>query len=125
MKKTLIIVEDEFIIQLFLKRLLSGYGFDVIGQTKSYEETLELLQTTRPDFMIVDIGIKGSQNGIDLMRELQNRQVNIPFLYMSGNSDQATYSEACNTHPLLFIFKPIIESDLRKKLFTLIENGQI
>ena len=64
--KKILIVEDEAVIALGLKRILTKMGYDVIGITYSGEEALETARSTRPDLILMDIMIPDKLDGISV-----------------------------------------------------------
>jgi two-component system, response regulator PdtaR len=120
--KNILIVEDEAIFQLFLKRTLSHLGFNILGQTKSFDDTMSFLEKQTVDLIIIDIGIKGNVDGINLVKELKNKGNQTPIIFVTGNSDQATSSRAKELNPLNIIIKPVNESDLIKVFTPLLKK---
>jgi DNA-binding NtrC family response regulator len=108
--KKLLIVEDEFIEAKNLERILIKAGYLVCGTAKSVEAALILLDSHAPEFVLIDIRLKGDETGIDLAHLL--RQRDIPFLYISANSDKVTLDAAKETRPYGFLVKPFRERDV-------------
>jgi response regulator of citrate/malate metabolism len=119
--KKVLIVEDDFIIQMFLKRILLKLGFDVIGHAKSSEEAISIIEKNQPDLILMDIGIKGSKDGVETYKEIKNKYP-ISIIFITGNSDQATIERTFETNPLGVIFKPISENQLVMKLKFFLED---
>ncbi|RYZ55334.1 MAG: response regulator [Sphingobacteriales bacterium] len=105
-----LIVEDQFIEANNLEIMLEEAGYLVSGIAKSVPEAVDLIDTKVPDLALVDIQLKGVLSGIDLAIILKER--NIPFIYVSANSDHDTLMQAKATHPYGFIVKPFRERDL-------------
>lgn len=61
------------------------------------------------EMWLLDIFIKGDENGIDLAREL--RESRIPFVYISANSNADILHAANDTQPEGFIVKPFRKED--------------
>jgi len=110
MSKSVLIVEDEFIVANDLRLILTKAGYSVTGIASSVEEAEELLQKQKPDLVILDIRLNGKRSGIDLAREL--RKENIAFIYLSANSNQQVLEKAKTTEPYGFLVKPFREKDL-------------
>lgn len=106
----ILIVEDQFIEANNLEIMLEEAGYLVCGIAKSVPEAIKMIDKTVPDLALVDIQLKGGLSGIDLAVTLQQR--NIPFIYVSANSDHDTLIKAKATHPYGFIVKPFRERDL-------------
>ncbi|MDY0988296.1 sigma-54 dependent transcriptional regulator [Flavobacterium sp. CFBP9031] len=110
MKEKLLIVEDEFIVANDLKIMLHKAGYQVVGIAASVAQARKLIEEKSPDWILLDIILKGQLTGIDLAWEL--RQKNLPFLYISANTNQSTLEAVKATHPYGFMVKPFREKDL-------------
>ncbi|SDG18678.1 sigma 54-interacting transcriptional regulator [Mucilaginibacter sp. P25] len=110
LSKKILIVEDEYIIADVLRNLLQNAGYDICGIADSVDEALELIEINRPNFVLLDIYLKGKLTGIDLANQLTEE--NIPFVYLSANSNQSILEEAKKTNPYGFIVKPFREKDV-------------
>lgn len=110
MKEKILIVEDEFIVANDLKIMLLKAGYQVTGIASSVVQARKLIETKKPDWVLLDIILKGDLTGIDLAWELREQQV--PFLYISANTDQTTLEAVKATHPYGFMVKPFRERDL-------------
>ncbi|KIC95474.1 sigma-54-dependent transcriptional regulator [Flavihumibacter solisilvae] len=123
MKKVLI-VEDEFIEAKNLERMLLKAGYDVSGIARSVGSAEDLIAQQLPEFVLIDIFLKGDRTGIDLARILQRK--GIPFLFLSANSNKSTLDAAKSTRPSGFLVKPFKERDVLAMLEIAIyqnENG--
>lgn len=110
MKEKLLIVEDEFIVANDLKIMLQKSGYQVVGIAASVAQARKLIEEKSPDWILLDIILKGELTGIDLAWEL--RQKKLPFLYISANTNQSTLEAVKTTHPYGFMVKPFREKDL-------------
>lgn len=110
MSKKVLIVEDEFIEANDIQLILTKAGYAVCGIARSVDVALTMAEKEKPDFVLVDIFLKGKLTGIDLARLLNER--NIPFIYISANSNEDILAAAKTTHPYGFIVKPFREKDL-------------
>lgn len=110
MKQKVLIVEDQSIEALNLRRMLGKAGYEVCGIARSVERALQLMDEQRPDLVLLDIFLKGSLTGIDLAYIL--REKNIAFVYLSANSNKATLDAAKATCPYGFLVKPVRERDV-------------
>ncbi len=110
MKEQILIVEDQFVEAEDLRLLLEQAGYGVTGMARSVPQALEMIREKRPDFVLLDIFLKGKQTGIDLAKLLAID--NIPFVYLSANSNEEVLNAAKQTHPYGFIVKPYREKDL-------------
>ncbi len=110
MYRKILIVEDEFIIADVLRNLLQNAGYEVCGIADSVAEAIELVAAQKPGFVLLDIYLKGKLTGIDLANHLTDK--NIPFVYLSANSNQKILEAAKKTNPYGFVVKPFREKDV-------------
>lgn len=104
----ILIAEDDMIIQMFLNRVLSSAGFTIVGEARRSDQVLELAREHKPDLILMDIGLDGPKDGVETAEEI-NKEIRIPFLFLTGNSDESTIERAKKAGPIGFVFKPIDE----------------
>lgn len=109
-EQTILIVEDEFAVANDLRLILERAGYLVNGIAFSVAKALESCSQQRPDLVLVDIHLKGAETGIDLARRLNAD--NIPFVYLSANTNVSILEEAKTTKPYGFLVKPFREKDV-------------
>ena len=107
----ILIEEDDMIIQMYLSRVLTKAGYTIVGEARNSEQVLKLAKETEPDLIILDIGLDGSIDGIDTAEQF-SQSCRIPFLFLTGNSDEYTIKRAKLSGPIGFMFKPIDEGRL-------------
>ncbi len=109
-KENILIVEDEFIVANDLRHILLKEGYRVAGIAASVEQARKMIDDKQPDWVLLDIMLKGDLTGIDLGRELKEQRR--PFLYISANTNQQILEAAKQTEPYGFLVKPFREKDL-------------
>lgn len=84
--KSILLVEDEFLIAMEMEAILTAHGFVVVGPVGTVDGALELLNRQRPDAAVLDINLRGMAV-TPVARTL--REMNIPFVIASayGASD--------------------------------------
>ncbi|MBN1926170.1 MAG: response regulator [Prolixibacteraceae bacterium] len=110
------VVEDEMIIAESIKLALSSLGYLVLDPVINYTSAIELINREKPDLVFIDIRLSGSKDGIELANEI-NSLHNIPFIYLTSNSDPITVERAKKTMPAGYLMKPFSRADL----FTAVE----
>jgi DNA-binding NtrC family response regulator len=110
MKEKILIVEDKFVEANYLRLMLTKAGYTVMGIAHSVVQAQELIHKEKPDFILLDIFLKGKLTGIDLAKKLAEE--NIPFVYLSANSNEEVLDAAKATQPYGFLVKPFREKDL-------------
>lgn len=110
MSENILIVEDEFIVAHDLQMILQKAGYKVVGIADSVKNAQTLLEKNKVDLVLLDIYLKGRLTGIDLAHDLMKSQ--IPFIYISANSNEKVLEAAKATLPFGFIVKPYRERDV-------------
>ena len=110
MNKKVLIVEDQFVEANDLQLILGKAGYEVCGIARSVPIAQEMIKKEKPDFVLLDIFLKGKQTGIDLAKQLNEE--NIAFVYLSANSNEEVLNAAKATQPYGFLVKPFREKDL-------------
>ncbi|MCH2197205.1 MAG: response regulator transcription factor [Flavobacteriales bacterium] len=113
MKDTKIfIVEDEPLIAMTISTALKKSGFLILGEpATSISEAKEGIANIRPDLVLIDINLEGSEDGVTLAHDLEDR--NIPYIYITSQTDPLTLNRVKSTNPLTYVVKPFTETGLR------------
>jgi len=120
-KITLLIVEDEPIIAADLQDRLQAMGYAVSNTVSSGERALEVLQNHRPDLVLMDIQLQGELDGIQTAAKI-SASYDLPIIYLTSNSDTATFAEAKMTKPAAFLSKPFRGRDLQHAIELAVAN---
>lgn len=108
----ILIVEDEGIGAMDLKYTLEALGHEVVYIASRGEEAIEKSLEMLPDLVLMDIILKGDIDGIIAAEEL--RKSDIPFIYLTANSENATQERALATKPLGYVLKPFENIELKE-----------
>jgi PAS domain S-box-containing protein len=111
-KKKILVVEDEFITLADLVGNLEQMGFIVPASTDTGEEVLDLAIKYEPDLILLDINLKGDMTGIAAAEKIREN-LDIPIVFLTGQSDEATISRAIKSEPFGYIIKPFEERSLK------------
>ncbi|AGB48316.1 CheY-like receiver domain-containing protein [Methanomethylovorans hollandica DSM 15978] len=108
----ILVVEDENIVALEIKKRLQKLGYIVPSVASTGEDAISKVEGILPDLVLMDIMLKGEIDGIDAAGEIRKR-FNIPVVYLTAYSDEETLQRAKLTEPYGYILKPFEENDLR------------
>lgn len=111
----ILIVEDEMIIAAKISLHLEQLGYEVTGIIPRGEEAVVHCRENAPDILLLDINLKGLLDGIETAQFLQ-KEMDIPIIYLTANSDEATFNRAKPTRPYAFISKPYKKLDLQRAI---------
>ncbi len=105
--ESILIVEDDPDFSASLRALLEHFGYRVIGVASSAEQALEAAALDPPDLVILDIGLSGALDGVDVMTLWRKRQPQGPaVVYLTGRSDESTLRRIRRTENHGFLLKP-------------------
>ena len=110
------IVEDEMLIGEGIAEALTQFGYIPTEPAVSYTEALEMINRDQPDILLIDIQLSGKKDGIDLARKIKE-DYNVPFIFLTANSDANTVERAKQLCPPAYLVKPFNKDEL----FTSIE----
>jgi DNA-binding LytR/AlgR family response regulator len=111
----LLIVEDDMIIGAKISMQLTNLQYEVTGLVPRGEEALKHITEYPPDIVLLDINLKGMLDGIETAKAIQ-KIADIPIIYVTANTDEATFNRAKETRPFAFISKPIKNLDLQRAI---------
>ncbi len=114
-KGNIIVVEDENIISIDLKRTLNKLGYNVTLTVSSGEELLEKLPDVDVDLILMDILLAGKMNGIEAAKIIKER-FNLPVVYLTALTDEEILQKAMVTEPFGYLLKPFEEKSLNSTL---------
>ncbi len=112
----ILVVDDETIVALDIKNTLEKYGYKVVGIAANSKEALQLVKSSKPNLILMDIMIKGSKDGIETAQEINNF-ADIPIIFLTAYSDDSTLDRAKLVEPYGYLIKPFDN----RELFTTIE----
>ncbi|MDY3200565.1 MAG: response regulator [Arcobacter sp.] len=111
----ILIIEDEAIVALDVKRILTNLGQIVINCVSNYEKAIESIKENRPELIFSDINLGKGKDGIEIIEEIQKNDF-IPVIYLTAYSDEETIQRAIKTNPLGYILKPFKKEDIKSTL---------
>jgi len=111
-KGKLLIAEDENIIAFDLSTRLVLFGYEVIGMAATGNEVLAMVQSNRPDLVVMDIFLRGEIDGIQTAEILRNEYA-LPVIFLTAHSDDATLQRAKKVEPFGYVLKPFDDRELR------------
>ena len=114
-KQKILIVEDEMIIAADISMQLTQLGYDIVGIQTRAEDAINLIEANPPDLILMDIDLAGKIDGIEAANHIANTS-KTPVIFLTSNSDDATFQRAILTKPYAFISKPFQKTELERSL---------
>jgi putative nucleotidyltransferase with HDIG domain len=120
----ILVVEDEMIVAEDLRRTLGQLGYEVCGIVASGEQVRHRVEVDQPDLILMDIGLKGSMDGIEAAADMNTRYA-VPIIYLTAYTDPETLKRAKLTNPFGYIIKPFEKRDLRTTIEMALHKHQM
>jgi AmiR/NasT family two-component response regulator len=102
--KRVVIVEDEGITQMQLRRVLTRAGMQVVGFALTGAEGIDVILREKPDIVLMDITMPGPINGLEALRQVLTQFLTCVVMVTaySEYKDQAAAAGAVG-----YVVKPI------------------
>ncbi|PIB25494.1 DNA-binding response regulator [Maribacter sp. 4U21] len=117
----ILIVEDNVIIADDMQSMLEEIGYEIVDNVIVYEQAVEVLKTQQVDLVLIDIILASDKTGIDLGKHIRENY-DIPFIFVTSNSDRATVENAKTVKPNGYLVKPFEQQDLYTSIEIALSN---
>jgi len=116
--RTVLLVEDEFLISQYVAEELSDYGFTV-HESSTADDALRYIDSgARVDVLFTDINLPGSIDGTELAIRVRAMRPELPVVYASGRYGASAPRMVSRS---VFVPKPYRPSDVCTLLARLTE----
>ena len=82
----ILVVEDEKVIAEDIQHRLSGLGYEVAGVACDAKEGLALVESLKPNLVLMDINMGGNSAGIEAAESIRKLH-HVPVVFLSGYSE--------------------------------------
>ncbi|MGP9790117.1 response regulator [Roseinatronobacter sp. NSM] len=105
------IIEDEPLIALDIKSIVTEMGHEVTGIARTHSEAVALGTRTRPDLILADIHLADDSSGVEAVAELLRDNADIPVIFITAYPERLLTGE--KPEPAFLITKPFEEEQVR------------
>lgn len=105
-----VIADDESIIRMDLKEMLTHAGYLVVGEAGDGMSAVHLAREVRPDLVIMDIKMPGL-DGVSAAKILTEEQI-APVLLLTAYSQRELIDAARDAGVVAYLVKPFREAEL-------------
>jgi DNA-binding NarL/FixJ family response regulator len=113
-RKRILLVDDHALVRQGLERLLNlGDEFVVCEEAGTAAEGMELVRELRPDAVIVDVGLPGGTNGIELTKQLRDEFPQTVVLILSAHDEPKFVRGAAEAGAMGYVLKDEAIESLR------------
>jgi DNA-binding response OmpR family regulator len=125
MTKKILLVDDDIDLVEQNKMILKEKGYEVLT-SHTAKDALKLLESNKPDLIILDVMMEHRSAGFVFARELGKKYENIPVILLSGDQQKADWlGEDDNTWGQIvkFLEKPIKPDELENVIQKVLKNA--
>ncbi len=112
-KKIRIIIADDHPVfrSGLMKTIEADKEIEIIGEADNGEKALNKILELNPDIVLLDIDMP-KMTGIQLLKELKKRKINIKTIFLTVYSDESIFDEAMNLGINGYVLKDSAISDI-------------
>jgi FixJ family two-component response regulator len=107
---TVFVVDDDALVRASIQGLLKSAGL----RCEAFDTAEEFLHAKRadvPSCLVLDVSLPGI-NGLDFQRELADKGLHIPVIFITGHGDIPMSVKAMKSGAVEFLTKPFLDQDL-------------
>jgi two-component system, NarL family, response regulator NreC len=116
LKTRLLLVDDHAVVRSGLKMLLSAEAdVEIVGEAGTAAEALDLVARTRPDVILMDIGLP-DLSGIEATREIKARSPKVAVVALTIHEDQEYFFKMLDAGALGYVPKRAAPEELLRAI---------
>ncbi len=109
-KLKILLADDEAILRLDLREMLTEAGHEVVGEAANGEEAVKLARQLQPEFIIMDVKMP-VMDGLTAAKIIAEENI-APVLLLTAYSQQDIVEKASEAGVIAYLVKPIREEQL-------------
>jgi PAS domain S-box-containing protein len=123
MKQRILVVEDEPVVALDIRRQLREMGYDVAGMASSGEDAMLAAGELRPDAVLMDVSLGTGMDGIEAATRIRGLY-HIPVVFLTAYADEDLLVRMKLSDPFAYVLKPFEYMELHAALeIALLRSG--
>ncbi len=97
------IIEDEAIIAMHIKAIVTGMGHNVVGISRTRDEAVAMAKRESPELVLADISLADGSSGIDAVSDIL-AEIDVPVIFVTAFPERLLTGE--RQEPTYLITKP-------------------
>lgn len=122
-KVRILIIEDELLVAEEMSNMLSSHGYSVLEIVDNTNDARRALEMYQLDILLIDIKLKGEENGISLAKHVSTAY-SLPVIFITSFIDPETVNKAIEAKPSAYLVKPYNHKELRIAISIALDNFQ-
>ncbi|MEG6511274.1 response regulator [Desulforamulus ruminis] len=110
----IIVADDEILIRMDLKELLTDLGHQVVGEAGNGKAALDLVYTLKPDLAILDVKMD-QLDGIKVAKLIAGQKL-CAVLLLTAYNEEEMVKRAMDAGVIGYLTKPVTEKELEPAL---------
>lgn len=111
-KNRILIVEDEALTVLALKRDLVELGYEVAGDASTAAGALRAAEDHRADLVLMDIQLDGGISGVAAAAAIRGH-LDVPVVFLTAHASAETLARAVDSGAFGYVLKPYTLPELK------------
>lgn len=111
MDHEIVLVEDEMVVGLELRKTLERLGYRVSDVLTSGEGAVDYVFNNDVDLVLMDVKLQGALDGIEATNQL-HESLDVPVVFVTSYSDEGMIERIRQTDACGYIKKPFDKDDL-------------
>ena len=124
MSAGILIIEDDELLANTFQRFLEGAGYEV-DVAGDYVGGMDLLLNDTYSAVFMDINLRGSQTGMDLLRDIREINMDTPVVIITGFPQVATAAEAVRNSAFDYLCKPLEKEQLLRVAAAAVQHKSV
>jgi DNA-binding NarL/FixJ family response regulator len=119
-----VIVDDQTLVRHGIRTLLEIATVDVVGEADDGQTALEVVTTTKPDVILLDLRMP-RYDGLWTLHQLGARGIDIPVLVLTTFDDDTLVLDALRAGARGYLLKDVTVEQLTRAVHTLADGGTL
>jgi len=120
--EVILVVEDDDDLRLLVVQILKSLEYDVLEAGTAHDALEVFEQAARMDLLLTDVVLPGGMSGPRLAQVIQDRNPELPVLYMSGYTEDAIIHQGRLEQGVHLLQKPFRKKDIAQAVRKALDN---